>query len=177
MIETFRAAIASGATTSRALVESCLERAAAASGEGSRTFVHLFADAARAEADAIDGRHRAGIWTGVLGGVPVSVKDLFDIRGLPTTAGSTVLTDAPAATQDATVVERLRAAGAVILPCPDWVSIPIMELRQIPTTFRRGVFRAARPRVRRFPFAMKWQSPRSAQIPADPFAFRPLFAV
>lgn len=115
MIETFRAAIASGATTSRALVESCLERAAAASGEGPRTFVHLFADAARAEADAIDGRHRAGIWTGVLGGVPVSVKDLFDIRGLPTTAGSTVLTDAPAAAQDATVVERLRAAGAVII--------------------------------------------------------------
>ena len=115
MIETFRAAIASGATTSRALVESCLERAAAASGEGSRTFVHLFADAARAEADAIDGRHRAGIWTGVLGGVPVSVKDLFDIRGLPTTAGSTVLTDAPAATEDAVVVERLRAAGAVII--------------------------------------------------------------
>jgi len=115
MIETFRAAIASGATTSRALVESCLERATAASGEGSRTFVHLFADAARAEADAIDGRRRAGIWTGVLGGIPVSVKDLFDIRGLPTTAGSTVLADAPAAAQDAVVVERLRAAGAVII--------------------------------------------------------------
>jgi len=115
MIETFRAAIASGATTSRALVESCLERAAAVSGEGPRTFVHLFADAARAEADAVDCRHRAGIWTGVLGGVPISVKDLFDIRGLPTTAGSTVLTDAPAAAQDATVVERLRVAGAVII--------------------------------------------------------------
>jgi len=113
MIETFRAAIASGATSSRALVESCLERAA--SGEGSRTFVHLFADAARAEAEAIDRRRRAGIWTGLLGGIPISVKDLFDIRGLPTTAGSTVLADASAAAQDAVVVERLRAAGAVII--------------------------------------------------------------
>ncbi len=115
MIETFRAALDSGVTTSRSLVENCLERATAASGEGSRTFVHLFADAARAEANAIDCRRRAGIWTGLLGGIPVSVKDLFDIRGLPTTAGSTVLADAPAATQDALVVERLRAAGAVII--------------------------------------------------------------
>lgn len=115
MIETVRAALDSGATTSRALVEGCLERAAAASGEGARTFVHLFADAALAEADAIDRRRHAGIWTGLLGGIPISVKDLFDIRGLPTTAGSTVLADAPAATQDAVTVERLRAAGAVIV--------------------------------------------------------------
>jgi len=115
MIETFRAALDSGAITSRALVESCLERATAAAGEGSRTFVHLFADAARAEADAIDGRRRARIWTGLLGGIPISVKDLFDIRGLPTTAGSSVLSDAPAAVEDAVVVERLRAAGAVII--------------------------------------------------------------
>lgn len=115
MIETFRAALDSGVTTSRVLVENCLERATLASGEGSRTFVHLFADAARAEADAIDRRRRAGIWTGWLGGIPVSVKDLFDIRGLPTTAGSIVLADAPAAAQDAVVVERLRAAGGVII--------------------------------------------------------------
>lgn len=115
MIETFRAAFDSGATTSRALVESCLERAVAASSDGSRTFVHLFAEAARAEADAIDRRRRAGIWTGLLGGIPVSVKDFFDIRGLPTTAGSTVLADAPTAAEDAIVVDRLRAAGAVII--------------------------------------------------------------
>ena len=115
MIETFRAALDSGVTTSRSLVENCLERATAESGEGSRTFVHLLADAARAEADAIDRRRRAGIWTGWLGGIPLSVKDLFDIRGLPTTAGSTVLADAPAAAQDAVVVERLRAAGGVII--------------------------------------------------------------
>lgn len=114
-ILSLRADLESGAITSRALVENCIERATAASGEGSRTFVHLFADAARAEADAIDCRRRMGIWTGLLGGIAVSVKDLFDIRGLPTTAGSTVLADAPAAAEDAAVVERLRAAGAVII--------------------------------------------------------------
>ncbi len=115
MIEAARAAIDSGTTSSRALVESCLERTTAASGEGSHTFVHLFAKAARAEADAIDCRRRAGIWTGLLGGIPVSVKDLFDVRGIPTTAGSTVLSDGPAAVNDAVVVERLRAAGAIII--------------------------------------------------------------
>src|SRR3974390_2167389 len=113
MIETLRAAIDKGATTSRAVVERCLERAL--SGEGARTFIHLFADTGRAEADAVDRRQRAGIWTGLLGGIPISVKDLFDIRGLPTSAGSTVLADAPAATADAAAIERLRAAGAIII--------------------------------------------------------------
>src|SRR3974377_201492 len=113
MIETLRATIDKGATTSRAVVERCLERAL--SGEGARTFIHLFADTARAEADAVDRRQRAGIWTGLLGGIPISVKDLFDIRGLPTTAGSTVLADAPAAAADAAGIGRVRPAGAVIV--------------------------------------------------------------
>ncbi|MCC6778895.1 MAG: amidase [Hyphomicrobiales bacterium] len=114
-IETLRSELDSGAVTSRALVETCIERATAASGEGSRTFITLLADAARAEADAFDGRRRAGIAAGVLGGIPISVKDLFDIRGLPTTGGSAVLADAPAAADDALVVQRLRAAGAVVI--------------------------------------------------------------
>ncbi len=114
-IATLCADLESGAITSRALVESCIERATAASGEGSRTFLHLFTEAARAEADAIDIKRRAGIWTGLLGGIAVSVKDLFDIRGLATTAGSAVLSDAAAAVEDAVAVKRLRAAGAVII--------------------------------------------------------------
>ncbi|MGC5371958.1 amidase family protein, partial [Klebsiella pneumoniae] len=47
--------------------------------------------------------------------IPVSVKDLFDVAGEPTTAGSVVLADAPPAIADAPVVERLKAAGAVIV--------------------------------------------------------------
>lgn len=114
-IETARRALEAGEIRSRALVEACLERAAAATGEGARVFIRLFAESARAEADAIDRRRAAGIATGPLGGVPISVKDLFDIAGLPTTAGSVVLADAPPASFDAEVVTRLRAAGAVIV--------------------------------------------------------------
>jgi aspartyl-tRNA(Asn)/glutamyl-tRNA(Gln) amidotransferase subunit A len=114
-LASLRADLESGTITSRALVEECIERATAASGEGARTYVHLFAEAARAEAEAIDCRRRAGIWTGLLGGIPVSVKDVFDIRGVPTTGGSTILSDWPAAEEDAIAVQRLRAVGAVII--------------------------------------------------------------
>jgi aspartyl-tRNA(Asn)/glutamyl-tRNA(Gln) amidotransferase subunit A len=84
-------------------------------GEGSRVFTRLLEDAARAEADAVDRRRRAGISVGPLGGIPISVKDLFDIQGLPTTAGSAVLSDAAPAVRDAVAIARLRAAGAVIV--------------------------------------------------------------
>ena len=113
-IEAVRAALDAGATTSRRLVEACLERATAADGEGSRTFVRLFAEQALADAEAIDLRRRAGLWTGPLGGIPISIKDLFDVRGMPTTAGSVALADSAPAAFDAVAVTRLRAAGAVI---------------------------------------------------------------
>jgi aspartyl-tRNA(Asn)/glutamyl-tRNA(Gln) amidotransferase subunit A len=114
-IAAIHAALQSGATSSRMLVQTCIDRATAASGEGARTFVRLFAQPAIAEAEAIDRRRQAGIWTGPLGGIPISVKDLFDIRGIATTAGSVVLADAAPAAADAVVVARLRAAGAVIV--------------------------------------------------------------
>jgi aspartyl-tRNA(Asn)/glutamyl-tRNA(Gln) amidotransferase subunit A len=114
-IEDVRRALEEDKLSSRALVDACLERATSPAGEGARVFVHLLADAARAEADAVDRRRKAGVWTGPLGGLPVSVKDLFDIRGLPTTAGSVVLADAELAAADALIVSRLRAAGAVIV--------------------------------------------------------------
>jgi aspartyl-tRNA(Asn)/glutamyl-tRNA(Gln) amidotransferase subunit A len=66
-------------------------------------------------ADAADARARAGITLGPLDGAIVSIKDLFDVAGEATRAGSKVLADAPPATTDATVVRRLRAAGAVIV--------------------------------------------------------------
>ncbi|MFZ1884620.1 MAG: amidase [Rhodoplanes sp.] len=114
-IEAVRAALDAGATTSKRLVEACLERATAADGEGSRTFVRLFAEQALADAEAIDLRRRAGLWTGPLGGIPISIKDLFDVRGMPTTAGSVALADSAPAASDAVAVTRLRAAGAVII--------------------------------------------------------------
>jgi aspartyl-tRNA(Asn)/glutamyl-tRNA(Gln) amidotransferase subunit A len=104
-----------GETTSRRLCEEALARIADPAGEGSRAFTEVFATSARAEADAADALRAAGIVASPLAGIPVSVKDLFDVAGSTTRAGSRILADAPAATADATIVARLRAAGAVIV--------------------------------------------------------------
>lgn len=109
-----RAALRRGATTSRKIVEDALARIADPAGEGARAFVEHYPDEARREADRADALRAAGTELPLLG-LPISVKDLFDLSGRTTTAGSVVLRDAPAATADATVVRRLRAAGAVVV--------------------------------------------------------------
>ncbi|MDX0564300.1 amidase [Sinorhizobium medicae] len=80
-----------------------------------RAFVKLYPETARAEADAADRRRREKRSLGLLDGRIVSVKDLFDIAGEPTLAGSIIRRAAPSATADAAIVRRLRAAGAVII--------------------------------------------------------------
>jgi aspartyl-tRNA(Asn)/glutamyl-tRNA(Gln) amidotransferase subunit A len=84
-------------------------------GEGARACITVYREGAQAAAAAADERHRAGITLGPLDGVIVSIKDLFDVEGEVTRAGSKVLAEEgkPAAC-DAPVVRRLRAAGAVI---------------------------------------------------------------
>lgn len=109
------AALERGETTSRALVEACLARALDPAGEGSRTFVSLDADAARAAADGVDALRRAGAHAGPYAGIPIAIKDLFDVRGQVTRAGSRVLADRAPAIADAPAVARLRAAGFVIV--------------------------------------------------------------
>jgi aspartyl-tRNA(Asn)/glutamyl-tRNA(Gln) amidotransferase subunit A len=109
------AELAAGRTTSRALVEQSLERIADPAGEGARAFLKIYADTARAEADHADRLRRAGIVRSPVDGLPVSVKDLFDVGGDVTRAGSKILADAPPAAVDAPAVARLRAAGAVIV--------------------------------------------------------------
>jgi aspartyl-tRNA(Asn)/glutamyl-tRNA(Gln) amidotransferase subunit A len=109
------AELASGATTSRALVEGCLQRIADPRGEGSRVFVRVHADAARREADRQDSVRRAGTPASAFAGIPVSVKDLFDVAGDATAAGSRVRRDEAPARSDAVIVARLRAAGFVIV--------------------------------------------------------------
>ncbi len=83
--------------------------------EDERVFMKLYPTAARAAADAADARRAAGISLGPLDGALVSIKDLFDVAGEPTLAGSLVLRDAEPAERDAAIVRRLRQAGAVIL--------------------------------------------------------------
>lgn len=75
----------------------------------------IFGPRAVAEAEKIDRRIAAGEDPGPLAGVPFGVKDLFDVEGEVTTAGSVVLREARPAVQDATVIARLRAAGAIPL--------------------------------------------------------------
>jgi len=82
---------------------------------GKHVFMKLYPEAARAAADAADARKRAGITLGPLDGALVSIKDLFDVAGEATTAGSKLRRDAAPAAADAPVVARLRRAGAVIL--------------------------------------------------------------
>ena len=89
--------LAAGRTTSRALVEGALARSPIPTGEGARTFIKVYADSARAAADAQDRLRAAGYVASPLAGLPVSIKDLFDVAGERTLAGSKALDDAPPA--------------------------------------------------------------------------------
>lgn len=99
--------------TSVQLTQTALERIG--SGEGPVTFTHVFTDSALAEARASDLLRAAGIVRSPMEGLPISIKDLFDVQGRVTHAGSRLLRDTVPAAQDAVVVARLRAAGAVIV--------------------------------------------------------------
>jgi aspartyl-tRNA(Asn)/glutamyl-tRNA(Gln) amidotransferase subunit A len=106
-------ALAEGHATSRALVEASLARIADPAGEGARAFIRTDPDWAYALADAMDAMRRAGRAPSRYAGIPVALKDLFDVAGQPTPAGSQALADAPPATAHAPVVQRLLAAGLV----------------------------------------------------------------
>ncbi len=112
-IEDHVQALESGTITARALIESCIERIEDASGEGSRVFIRTYAAQARAMADATDLQRRANRAPSRFAGIPLAVKDLFDIAGEPTPAGSVVLANAPPATAYAPVVQRLLCMGFI----------------------------------------------------------------
>ncbi len=105
--------LTNGRTTARKLVEGCLEAIQDPAGEGKRTFLRTYADKARESADAMDLLRRAGRAPSPYAGIPVSLKDLLDVRGEGTAAGSKILSDAPPAAAHAAVVQRLLAAGFV----------------------------------------------------------------
>lgn len=101
--------------TSVERTQQALRAIADAGAEGARIFTQVYDAPALAAAAAADARAAAGITLGPLDGRIVSIKDLFDVAGEVTTAGSRVLRDAPPAARDAVIVQRLRAAGAVII--------------------------------------------------------------
>src|ERR1700759_4074194 len=104
-----------GRTTARRLVEDCIARIADPAGEGERTFIHVDRDAALDAADAMDRLRKAGAAPSRYAGIPVSIKDLFDIKGQVTRAGSRALDDSPPPEQDDATVARLRKAGFVVI--------------------------------------------------------------
>jgi aspartyl-tRNA(Asn)/glutamyl-tRNA(Gln) amidotransferase subunit A len=106
-------ALTRGETSSRALVEAALARIRDAAGEGARAFRRVVPEEALADAERADALRKRGHVPSPLAGLPVSIKDLFDVAGQVTAAGSKVLADAAPAAADAAVVARLRAAGAV----------------------------------------------------------------
>jgi aspartyl-tRNA(Asn)/glutamyl-tRNA(Gln) amidotransferase subunit A len=108
-------ALASGRTTACKLAEDCLARIADPNGEGQKTFIHVDRDAALAAAAAMDTLRKANAAPSRFAGIPVSIKDLFDIKGQVTRAGSRALDDSAPADADAPVVARLRRAGFVVI--------------------------------------------------------------
>lgn len=106
-------AIRNGGIASADLVNDAL--AAAAAGEGPRAFTRVYATAARASARAADAERRAGRAPPPLSGIPISIKDSFDVAHEVTSAGSIALRLCGAPRRDAAVVARLRRAGAAIV--------------------------------------------------------------
>src|SRR5580704_10770856 len=107
--------LAGGRTSARKLVDECLSRIADPSGEGIRAFIHVDKEAAIEAAEAMDRLRAAKAAPSPFAGIPVSVKDLFDIKGQVTRAGSRALDDSAPAEADAPVVARLRRAGFVVM--------------------------------------------------------------
>jgi aspartyl-tRNA(Asn)/glutamyl-tRNA(Gln) amidotransferase subunit A len=107
--------LGTGRTTARALVDACLAKIADPQGEGVRAFLHVDAEAAIEAAEAMDRLRQINAAPSPYAGIPVSIKDLFDIKGQVTRAGSRALEDSAPADADAPVVARLRRAGFVVI--------------------------------------------------------------
>ncbi len=110
---TLSSALSAGDITSVELTQACLNRISAVDGT-IHAFLHVDTDAALATAQDVDRRRAAGEELGRLAGVPLALKDVLTMRGVPTTCGSRIL-EGWRPPYDSTIVERLRAADVVIL--------------------------------------------------------------
>lgn len=106
--------VRAGRVTARAVTEATLSRIQRLDGD-INAFTAVTAERALAAAEAVDTDIAAGRAVGSLAGVPFAVKNLFDIEGLPTLAGSKIRRDAAPPPRDATLVQRLTAAGAILV--------------------------------------------------------------
>ena len=110
-----QAAIVAGETTAAALVDDACARAEAPEGEGGLVFLSHYGEAARLQVRHADAMRAAGVDPGPLAGMPISIKDLFDVAGETTRAGSIVRQSAEPAAADAAIVQRLKGAGAILV--------------------------------------------------------------
>ena len=108
------AAVAAGRTTAAAIIKDALARIAERD-KALNAFTAVTRERALAKARVLDKALAQGQTPGPLAGVPFAVKNLFDVTGLPTLAGSKINRDRPPATADATLIKRLEAAGAVLV--------------------------------------------------------------
>jgi hypothetical protein len=175
-IEDFGRRLRAGETSAVEMTEQCLRRIAT-DNDRLNAFILVMADSAREQARNADRELAAGRDRGALHGVPISVKDLFDVTGTATTAGSRVR-DGHLASHDAAVVAHLRQAGAVIVgkTCTSSRSGRRTRIRRlvlhVTHTTRRdrqgdrvGDRQPASPR--------KWRWRPLVQTPADRSAFPP----
>lgn len=109
-----RAALEAGRISSEALVQAALDRARDPSGEGARVFISV-SDGALHQARLMDAARLAGKLPSPWAGIPISVKDLFDVAGEVTRAGSSVLNQAAPATVTAPAIQRLMDAGLIMI--------------------------------------------------------------
>jgi aspartyl-tRNA(Asn)/glutamyl-tRNA(Gln) amidotransferase subunit A len=114
-LSTLAGDLENGRTSARKLVDECLAKIGDEAGEGGRAFIHVDGEAAIEAAEAMDRLREVKAAPSPFAGIPVSIKDLFDIRGQVTRAGSRALEDSPPAETDAPVVARLRGAGFVVI--------------------------------------------------------------
>ena len=108
------AAVADGRTSASSVIEATLARIRERD-PLLNSFTAITEQRALARAQAIDDARAAGEPLGPLAGVPFAVKNLFDVEGLPTLAGSKINREAPPAARDAALIERLEAAGAILV--------------------------------------------------------------
>jgi Asp-tRNA(Asn)/Glu-tRNA(Gln) amidotransferase A subunit family amidase len=169
-----------GRASARKLVDECLAKIADASGEGARAFIHVDAEAAIEAAEAMDRLREVKAAPSRFAGIPVSIKDLFDIRGQVTRAGSRALDDSPPAEADAPAVARRRRAGFVVIGRTNMTGVAYSGSASIHITARRRARGIARPatcpvgrrRVLRFPSSTAWRMAGSAPTPAAPAGYR-----
>lgn len=114
-LEEFAGELESRRTTAAALVDAALAKIKDTAGEGARAFIRVDEEGAREAARYVDGLRRRNGHPSRFAGIPISVKDLFDVAGEATTAGSVVLKDRPPAPSDAPAIARLKAKGFIVI--------------------------------------------------------------